>query len=145
MKEPSEPANADVWNDLADAGRALLVGAAVLVPLWRRDFRRSFDAMTAILATSAASKAIKAFWREPRPNGQDNNSFPSQHAGDCFAAAGILDGSPNKTAAPVAIGLAAAVSMARLFSGKHHLADVVAGAAIGILAAKATTRASGRR
>jgi membrane-associated phospholipid phosphatase len=140
---PSEPANADAWNRFADAGRAVLVGAAVLAPLWRRDYRTSFDALTAVLAASAASKGIKAFWPERRPNGKNNNSFPSQHAGDCFGAAAILDREWRDAVGPMAIGLATAVSMARVFSGKHHVADVVAGGALGVIAAEMTAELSG--
>jgi membrane-associated phospholipid phosphatase len=135
---PPEPASADAWNRFADGGRALLVGAAVIAPLWRKDFRTSFNGLTAILATSAASKSIKAFWREPRPNGQNAKSFPSQHAGDCFAAAVTLDREWGSAMGPLAIGLATAVSAARVFGGKHHVADVVAGAALGVIAAELT-------
>jgi membrane-associated phospholipid phosphatase len=131
---PREPVNADAWNKVADGGRALLVGAAVVAPLWRRDYRTSLNALTAILATSAACKAIKAFWREPRPNGENSKSFPSQHAGDCFAAAAILDREWRDGIGPLAVGVATAVSMARVFSGKHHVADVIAGAALGTIA-----------
>ena len=131
---PAEPPNADAWNSFADVGRALLIGGAVLAPLWRRDSRASFNALTAILATSAASKTIKAFWREPRPNGENHNSFPSQHAGDCFVAAIMLDREWRDAGGPLAIGIATAVSMARVFSGKHHIADVIAGSALGVIA-----------
>ena len=125
---------ADGWNRFADAGRAMLVGAAVIAPLRRKDFRSSFNALTAVLAVSAGSKAIKAFWTEPRPNGQNNNSFPSQHAADCFAAATVLRRKWSDRAGPAAIGLATAVSAARVFGGKHHLVDVIAGASLGVLA-----------
>jgi len=115
----------------------MLIGAAVIAPLWRKDFRTSFNALTAILGTSAASKLIKG-GREPRPNGQNEKSFPSQHAGDCFAAAVTLDREWRDGMGPLAIGLATAVSAARVFSGKHHVADVVAGAALGVIAAELT-------
>jgi membrane-associated phospholipid phosphatase len=135
---PSESARADAWNRFADGGRAILIGAAVIAPLWRKDFRTSFNGLTAILGTFAASKLIKAVWREPRPNGQNEKSFPSQHAGDCFAAAVTLDRERRNGMGPLAIGLATAVSAARVFSGKHHVADVVAGAALGVIAAELT-------
>jgi membrane-associated phospholipid phosphatase len=135
---PSESASADAWNRFADGGRAILIGAAVIAPLWRKDFRTSFNGLTAILGTSAASKLIKRVWREPRPNGQNEKSFPSQHAGDCFAAAVTLDREWRDGMGPLAIGLATAVSAARVFSGKHHVADVVAGAALGVIAAELT-------
>ena len=135
---PPESPSADSWNRFADGGRALLVGAGVIAPLWRKDYRTSFNGLTAILATSAASKTIKLFWSERRPNGQNEKSFPSQHAGDCFAAAATLDREWSKGIGPLAIGLATAVSAARVFSGKHHVADVVAGAALGVIAAELT-------
>jgi len=130
----SESRAAEHWNRFGDAGRALLVGGAVLAPLWRKQYRTSLNGLAAILAVSAASKAIKAFWREPRPNGQNNNSFPSQHAGDCFAAAAVLKHEWNEGVGPFAFGLATAVSLSRVFSGKHHPADVIAGGAFGVIA-----------
>ena len=131
---PTDPDAADGWNRFADGGRALLVGAAVIAPLWRKDFRTSLNGFSAIIATYAASKTIKAFWREPRPNGQNKKSFPSEHAGDCFAAATVLDQQWRNSVGPLAIGIATAVSIARVLSGKHHVVDVVAGAALGVIA-----------
>lgn len=130
----ADPDIADAWNRFADGGRALLVGAAVVAPLWRKDFRTSLSGLAAVIATYAASKSIKTLWREPRPNGQNNESFPSEHAGDCFAAATVLDQEWRNSVGPLAIGIATAVSMARVFSGKHHVVDVVAGAALGVIA-----------
>ena len=131
---PSKADEAEVWNRFADAGRFALIGAAIGAPLWRRDFRGSFNALTAVLATSAADKLIKAFWKERRPNGEDDNSFPSQHAAECFAAATSLERSFGDGVGPAAIGLATAVSITRIYSGKHHPSDVLAGAGIGITA-----------
>jgi membrane-associated phospholipid phosphatase len=137
---PRELTVDDIWNRFADAGRLALIGAAVGAPLWRRDFRGSFNALTAILATSAADKLIKAVWNERRPNGENNNSFPSQHAAECFAAATSLDRTFGDGAGPLAIGLATAVSITRICSGKHHVADVIAGTGIGITAGNLAQR-----
>ena len=125
---------ADRWNRFADAGRAVLVGSAVVAPMWRKGFRSSFNALTAVFAASSASKAVKTFWREPRPNGQNDKSFPSQHAADCFAAATILRRDSPNGFGPAAMGLAVGVCFARVFSGKHHVADVIAGGALGVMA-----------
>ena len=134
MSVKPKKSKADAWNEFADAGRALLVGSAVVAPLWRKDYQSSFNGLTALLATYAATNSIKAFWSERRPNGQDNNSFPSEHAADCFAAAAILHRDWRNSFGPFAVGIATAVSMARVFSAKHHIVDVVAGAAIGMIA-----------
>lgn len=130
----------DVWNRIGDCGRVVLVGTAVAAPLARHDFRGSFNALTAILSTAAVCKAAKGFWHEPRPNGEDSNAFPSQHASECFAAAASLDAQFADAIGPGAIGLATAVALTRIFGRKHHVADVIAGAAIGILATKVTQR-----
>lgn len=127
--------SSDVWARFADAGRFILVGAAIVAPIGRRDFRAGFNALTGILATAAAGKAIKAFWDEPRPNGEDDNSFPSQHAAESFAAAVVLDRQFPERVGRAAIGLATAVSVARVLAGKHRPADVIAGAGIGVTAA----------
>src|SRR5690242_18227940 len=124
----------DIWCRLGDGGRVLLVGGALVAPLTKRDFRGGFNALTAILASAAVSKAVKAFWRERRPNGEDNNSFPSQHAAECFAAAVSLDRQFKDGIGPVAIGLATAVSLTRIFGRKHRPPDVIAGAGLGICA-----------
>ena len=125
---------ADALNRFADVGRAVLVGGAVIGPMWRKDLRAGLNGLAAVFAVSAASKAIKAVWKEPRPDGENKQSFPSQHAGDCFAAAAILQRESTKGVGAAAIGLAAAVSLARVLSGKHHVADVIAGAGLGTIA-----------
>jgi membrane-associated phospholipid phosphatase len=125
-----------VWDNFSDAGRLVLTAGAVAAPLVRRrDTHGSFNALTSVLAVAAASKAIKAFWREPRPNGEDNNSFPSQHSAECFAAATTVERELGGGLGAAAVGLATAVSMARIFCGKHHVVDVIAGAGMGITAA----------
>jgi membrane-associated phospholipid phosphatase len=124
------------WDHFSDAGRFALVAGAIAAPLARRrDIGGSFNALTSVLAVAAASKAIKAFSAEPRPNGEDNNSFPSQHSAECFAAAMTLERELGDGIGPAALGLATAVSIARIFCRKHHVVDVVAGAGMGITAA----------
>ena len=127
---------ADAWNRFADAGRALLVGGAATAPLIRRDWRASINAIALIFAVSTATKVIKTSWEEPHPDGEDRQSFPSEHAVDGFAAAAIVGREFNGGIGLAAIGLATAISLARLFSGKHYVADVIAGAGMGFAIAR---------
>jgi membrane-associated phospholipid phosphatase len=125
---------ADVWSRCGDAGRFGLIAAAVILPLKRRNFDGSFDGLTAVLTASTLCKAIKPFVPERRPNGEDCNSFPSQHAAESFAAALALRRHFGKTAGALAVGAGTWVAMTRLFALKHYTLDVVAGIAIGAAA-----------
>lgn len=122
---------ADAWARLGDVGRCALIGGAVVLPLRRRDWNGSFDALTAVLVSSATCKAIKPFVPERRPNREDSNSFPSQHAAECFAAGLALRRYFGEPTGAAAIGVATLVAMSRLFARKHWTIDVVAGIAIG--------------
>lgn len=126
---------ADVWARFGDVGRAGLIAGALALPLKRRDFDSSFNALTAILAATALCKFIKPFVPEERPNGEDDNSFPSQHAAECFAAGLALRRFFGKTTGATAIAGATLVAVSRLFARKHHPIDVLAGIAIGTASA----------
>jgi membrane-associated phospholipid phosphatase len=125
------------WNHFADLGRAVLVGGAIAAPLIRRrDWRSSVNNLATLIAVSTAVNTIKPFWPERRPDGEDRQSFPSEHAADGFAAAVMFGSELKDGAGPVAAGLATAISLARVFSGKHHPVDVIAGAGFGIAVAQ---------
>ncbi|MGE5563346.1 MAG: phosphatase PAP2 family protein [Bacillota bacterium] len=125
---------ADAWARFGDLGRLSLIGGALLMPLRRRDPDASFDALTALLASAAVCKTIKPFVHSRRPNGEDNKSFPSQHAAECFAAGLALRRHLGDPLGAAAVGTATLVSMSRLFARKHRTIDVVAGIAIGAAA-----------
>ena len=135
---------ADIWARFGDVGRAGLLGAALLLPLRRRDSDASFDALTAILASSATCKAVKPFVPEQRPNGEDNNAFPSQHAAECFAAGLALKRLMGDPAGALGVGASTLVAMSRLFARKHRTVDVVAGIVIGATATIGVCALKGR-
>ena len=135
-----ETAQDELWCRLGDGGRLVLVGGAIVSPLVRKDFRGALNAATAVLAVASLSKAIKAVWHERRPDGEDDKSFPSQHAAECFAAAASLDRQFKDGIGPAAIGLATAVALTRVFGRKHRPADVIAGAGMGITASSLAAR-----
>jgi membrane-associated phospholipid phosphatase len=122
---------ADVWSRFGDTGRFGLITAAVLLPLKRRDFDGNFNAATSILTSAAVCKAVKPFVPELRPNREDTNSFPSQHAAESFAAGLALRRYFGWAAGTAEIGVATLVATSRLFAKKHYAVDLVAGIAIG--------------
>lgn len=86
---------------------------------------------------SVLKKAIK----EERPDGSDNESFPSGHATMAFAAARSIDKEFRKDCIWIPIAgyaAATAVGIERIANKRHHWYDVLAGAAIGIGSAELT-------
>jgi membrane-associated phospholipid phosphatase len=84
--------------------------------------------------------SLKHFIPAPRPDGSANNGFPSGHSGTAFVGAEFMrqefiDRSPWYGVAGHTLG--AATGYLRIYNDKHWFSEVIAGAGIGILAAKA--------
>lgn len=75
-----------------------------------------------------------------RPDGSAFNSFPSGHTFTAFAGAELLRreyGSDYPIIAIAGYTLAAGVGLMRIYNSRHWMADVLAGAGIGILSTSA--------
>jgi membrane-associated phospholipid phosphatase len=80
---------------------------------------------------AGVSYGLKYLIDAPRPDGSDNNSFPSGHTTLTFASAVFLHKRYGwKSALPAYIG-ASFVGFSRVYSNEHYTRDVLAGAAIG--------------
>jgi membrane-associated phospholipid phosphatase len=68
-----------------------------------------------------------------------NSSFPSAHTSNAFTTATVFATmyKDHKWVPPVAYGLATLVGISRLYNNAHWASDVMAGAAVGFLSAKA--------
>lgn len=124
---------AEVWAHFGDIGRFALVGASLALPLKRGNFDSCFNSATSVLGAASVCKALKAFVHERRPNGEDNNGFPSQHAAEVFAA-GLALRHHSGPVEGASVGAATLVALSRLFARKHRPLDVVAGILIGAAA-----------
>ena len=85
--------------------------------------------------------ALKAMFKEERPDHSDNMSFPSGHASMAFAVARSIDKEFRKDNIWIPIAgyaAATAVGIERVASDRHHWYDVAAGAALGFGAAELT-------
>ena len=69
-----------------------------------------------------------------RPDGSSNQSFPSGHTSGSFATATVLQRRFGWKVGAPAYALAGLVGASRLSENRHHLSDVVFGAAVGIAA-----------
>lgn len=91
-------------------------------------------------ATAAATLILKYAVCERRPDGSDMHSFPSAHSAVSFATAAFLQRRYGWAFGAPAYALAAYVVWGRVYSGKHHWWDVVAGGAIGAASAYIFTK-----
>lgn len=91
------------------------------------------------IISQGATGSLKLLSKYPRPNGEDNRSFPSGHASSAFANATILHEEYGHRSVWYSVGgytTATAAGGMRVLQNKHWLSDVLMGAAIGIAATK---------
>ncbi len=96
-------------------------------------------ALSNLLMSGAVTITKHATGRE-RPDGSNNQSFPSGHTATAFVAAEFLHQEFNNQSVWISVGgyaVASFVGVVRIYNNKHWLSDVVAGAGIGILSTKA--------
>jgi len=101
------------------------------------------DLTRAQLLSQAIIQATKFAVQRPRPDGSDKFSFPSGHTASAFATATVLQQHFGWKAAIPAYGFGAYVATSRMSANKHHLSDVLFGAAIGVAAGRTVTVGSG--
>jgi len=130
---PVNASNADDWDTVSDIGAYGLVGVALAVPAFKEDWEGFKQAGFSIVTASAVGLLGKALIDEERPDKSDNNSFPSNHTANAFAAATTLNLRYGWKAGFPAYGVAALVGVGRVQAEKHYWKDVLAGAVIGSL------------
>jgi membrane-associated phospholipid phosphatase len=103
---------------------------------------RSFAAVEECLKAIALSELVvmplKFATDRERPDGATsrvNSSFPSSHAASAFAAASALGHAYPRLGIP-AYFAAAAIGYSRMYERRHYATDVIAGACVGIAAAR---------
>lgn len=104
----------------------------------------NFADRTIILSTSylimgIAVNSIKRFAKEERPDGSNNQSFPSGHAATVFMGAEFLWQEYKNVSPWIGIAgytIAAGTGFLRMYNNKHWFTDIVAGAGFGILSTK---------
>jgi membrane-associated phospholipid phosphatase len=104
----------------------------------------TYDWFEAFLLTGAYTAVLKTAVGRERPNGQDHRSFPSGHSSNAFALAAVAQRHYGWKAGIPAYVAASAVAASRLRYNKHYLSDVVAGAALGLIAGQTVVRVNDR-
>lgn len=113
----------------------LLIPAAALGTslVYEDGYEGSWQLVKTGVASRLVVEGLKYAVDKERPDGSGDDSFPSGHAADTFAAATFVQQRYGwKWAIPAYVG-AAYVGYTRVASDKHEVEDVLVGAAIGVL------------
>jgi membrane-associated phospholipid phosphatase len=97
------------------------------------------DLVRSQILTQLTVQAAKYAIHRPRPDNSDKMSLPSGHAAGTFATATVLQRHFGWKVGIPAYAAGAYVATSRMSANKHHLSDVVMGAAFGIAAAHTVT------
>ncbi|GIU41348.1 phosphoesterase [Shewanella sairae] len=101
--------------------------------IYEEDYQGAWQLAKTGVVSRIVVEGLKYSIDKDRPDGSGNDSFPSGHTADSFAAATFVQQRYGwQWAIPAYIG-AAYVGYTRVESDKHHVEDVLAGAAIGVL------------
>lgn len=98
---------------------------------------RLLAAATAYVFKGILTNSVKYTVREERPDQRSRNSFPSGHTATAFTGAELVRIEYGNGFGAMAYGIATAVGAMRVYNDRHWAHDVVAGAGVGILCAKA--------
>jgi membrane-associated phospholipid phosphatase len=97
------------------------------------------DLVRAQFVSQIVVQGVKFATRRERPDASNNHSFPSGHTASAFATASVLSRHLGWKAGVPAYGFATYVAMSRMAANKHHMSDVIMGAAVGLAAGRAVT------
>lgn len=128
------PAAAETSEDLGDALRLAIPAAALALTVRRDDREGRRQLYRSFAANVAATYALKALVDDERPDGSDDDAFPSGHASVAFQCAAFIHRRYGIRRAWPAYVLAGYVGISRIDADEHDEADVLGGAALGVAA-----------
>jgi hypothetical protein len=94
------------------------------------------DLVQAQLLTELMVEPLKFAVGRTRPDGSNNQSFPSGHSAVTFATATVIERHLGWRKSLLAYVIASYVASSRLHDNVHYLSDVVFGAAVGTIAGR---------
>jgi len=132
-------------------GGSFLVQTGASVATWavgkmsgnRKTAEVGGDLIRAQFVSQVVVQGVKFATRRERPDDSNNHSFPSGHTSSAFATASVLERHFGWKAGVPAYGFATYVGLARMSANKHHVSDIIMGAAVGIAAGRTVTMGVG--
>lgn len=140
---PFHPAEASERNTIKNNGtilRTLIPAVAYGATFYLHDADGRVQFYKSFFSNLAVTYALKKSISKTRPNGRNNDSFPSGHTSVAFQGAAFIHQRYGLKYAVTAYLGASYVAWARVESHNHFTIDVVAGAAIGVASSFIFTR-----
>ena len=103
----------------------------------------TYDMLDAAIVNGVYTEVLKKTVKRERPNGEDNQSFPSGHTSNAFTLATVVQRHYGWKIGAPAYALAGIVGVSRLQQNKHYLSDVVMGGALGYIVGRTIVRVNG--
>ncbi|MGF1695642.1 phosphatase PAP2 family protein [Vibrio lamellibrachiae] len=123
------------WQALSDVGVYGLVSTAILFPAFLGDWEQFKNASIIVSIATGIGLIGKFLIDAKRPDLSGNDSFPSNHTANAFAASTALMMWHGWLIGLLSYGLASLVGLGRVKAFKHHWRDVITGLAVGLIAA----------
>jgi membrane-associated phospholipid phosphatase len=98
------------------------------------------DLLRAQAMTEMMVEPLKFATHRARPDGSNNQSFPSGHAAITFAMVTVIERHLGWKKSILGYAIASYVATSRLHDNRHYLSDVVFGAAVGTMAGRTVTQ-----
>jgi len=94
------------------------------------------DLLQAQILSEIMIEPLKLAVHRERPDGSNNQSFPSGHASVTFATATVIERHLGWRKSVLGYVIASYVAMSRIHDNRHYLSDVIFGAAVGSIAGR---------
>lgn len=128
----SPVAHAGSSETSADVLRIALPASAWLMTRYQGDSEGEMQFYKSFATTVLTSYALKSTIHKDRPDGSDDDAFPSGHSAMAFQGAAFIQRRYGNEYGLPAYVLAAWTAQSRVNSDKHDYTDVLAGALIGV-------------
>ena len=138
----SRVCHADIDKDQqADILMLALPASAYLLTLNKQDEQGAWTLAKSLGLAAVSTLALNSIIDKDSPNGSSSDAFPSGHAAIAFSSAAFIQKRYGWRPGIPAYAVAAYVGWLRVETDDHDNADVLAGAAVGIISSYLLTRA----
>lgn len=120
-------------SEIGDVVQIALPAGALIGSLWIGDTEGAWQLTKGVAATAAITHTLKFGYERLRPDGSENNSFPSGHTSAAFSGAAYIHHRYGNAWGIPAYAAATFVGGSRLWANKHYIDDVLAGGSIAVM------------